>query len=249
MLPASAAAATTSGPAPTPPAAPLPHAARRARTSNPSANGKRHPGGDRAAARSPARSTASRAESTRLTWPMPPDGGPVVGQQDRVGLHRTRTRARRRPGRRACGRHRRASGQPPGRRVVTGASTGRVCTSTPPLIFRNSTRPAGPTGTTSSRSDFFASARRLPSRSPGATTTSVKTSATCSASAPADRPVDRDHPAERGHRVTRMGLAVRIGHRVPRRPPAAIPHGLACLTIATAGSAKSDPPHAASAST
>ena len=64
-----------------------------------------------------------------------------------------------------------------------GASSRSACwASTPPLISRNSTPAGRGPATTSSRSDFFAvSTSRLPSRKPGATSTSVNTSATCSA--------------------------------------------------------------------
>ncbi len=72
------------------------------------------------------------------------DGGAVGGEQDRVGLHRPAGL----PGEREVGEHvgrgRLAGGQrpaSPGRR--RGASTwSRICTRTPPLICRNSRRPA-----------------------------------------------------------------------------------------------------------
>ena len=115
-------------------------------TSQPSGNGKNaseaatDPG-----TRSPARATASRAESTRLTWPIPtPTVAPSGRQQDRVGLHRPA----RPPGERQVGEHLgSATGSPVARVHSTGRPRGastasRCCTSSPPEIGRSSRRPA-----------------------------------------------------------------------------------------------------------
>ena len=101
------------------------------------------------AARSPARETASRAESTRLTWPMPT---PTVAPPEASRIALDFTDAARPPGegqvgagpRRAAGPGLQLPGRPGRRRAASTRSA--VCTSSPPSIRRNSRRPPGPAG-------------------------------------------------------------------------------------------------------
>ncbi len=95
------------------------------------------------------------------------------------------------------------------------------------------------------------STSRLPSRKPGATSTSVNTSATCSAIATVTGRLTAITPpnADTGSQALALRCASATGSAASGAPTA-IPHGLECLTTATAGSAKSDTiRYAASAST
>ena len=74
-----------------------------------------------------------------------------------------------------------------------------------------------------------------PSSNPGASTTSVNTSATCSAIAALTGRFAAITPpnAETGSQACALRCASAMS------APTAMPHGLACLMIATAGAAKS----------
>lgn len=74
-----------------------------------------------------------------------------------------------------------------------------------------------------------------PGSKSGATTTSVKTSATCSAIATVTGPLVAITPpnAETGSQACAFACASAMS------VPTAIPHGLACLMMATAGASKS----------
>ena len=101
---------------------------------------------------------------------------------------------------------------------------------------RNSATPAGPSGQTSRRMFFFTvSSSTASSSKAGATSTSVKMSATCRAiSAVTGRLVAITPPyADSGSQACALRCASAMS------APTAMPHGLACLMIATHGSAKS----------
>ena len=143
--------------------------------------------GDRA--RRPARrpaSTASRHESTRLTWPMPtPTVAPPAAS--RIALDFTARQARQANARSAsvassagvAGRQR------PGRRVVAAARRrGRACLHQQPAADRpelDAARRVGRRDAAPGCSSCRCSTSTAPSSYAGATITSVKTSATCSA--------------------------------------------------------------------
>ena len=200
----------------------------------------RRPPSPGALARRPA-ATASRAgvdavdlahadaDRRRRPWPAGSRWTSPRGRRARRtrGRRGSRRRRRRRPrGSSSPGRRRRRRR---GRRPASARrrETGRI-----------STRPCAGArrGARSSRMFFFSrSSSSASSSKPGATTTSVKTSATWLGHRSRHRAVGRDHAAERRHRVARVRPAVRLGDVGAD----AMPHGLACLMMATAGSAKS----------
>ena len=158
-------------------------------TSRPSGKGKK--ASDAAAAprarSSPARDTASRAASTRLTWPMPmPTAAPSLAS--RIALDfgaRTARQAKARSSIVAA-----STAEPATRRQVAGSSPSALRSSapwskTPPEIGRRSTQPRSGRGWARRIRKPLRSPRMLNAASsyPGATTTSVKTSAIASAMA------------------------------------------------------------------
>jgi hypothetical protein len=119
--------------------------------------------------------------------------------------------------------------------------------SRPPEIGRVSTEPDGASGTTSRRMFFLA--RRISSASgskPVATTTSVNTGAICAAAAAVITPLAAITPPN----ALTGSVAWARACASATSAPTAMPHGLACLMIATAGPSWSQAArHAASAST
>ena len=141
-----AAAATTSSSRTDPPGWTTARTPASSSTCSPSANGKNaSDAATEPAARSPARATASRAESTRLTCPMPT---PTVARSwaSRIALlftARTARQAKTRSSRPAA-----SSGSPVASVQVVGSSPGAssrslTCSSRPPLIGRISAPGAG----------------------------------------------------------------------------------------------------------
>ena len=171
-------------------------------------------------ARSPALRTAIQDASTRDIWPAPiPTVAPSLHQDDRVRLHAPRDR----PGElevaptpAAVGsrretdlpvaarlRARRRGPAPAPRRAACGRPS-------PPAATRRADDPQVRPGGERRRAH-----RR---RTPGAITTSVKTSRIASAAATVARAVEGDDPAERAHRVAReRGLGTRRRRSPARR--------------------------------
>src|SRR6478752_3935183 len=245
LTPPASAAAITSGSRTEPPGWTMARTPAAMRISGPSANGKN--ASDAATdplARSPARSTASRAESTRFTCPMPmPTDAPPAAS--RIAFDFTDRQARQAKARSV--RVASSTGSPAARVQFAGSSPGasirsRVWASTPPEMPRNSTGSGAVcAGITSSRMFFLrVSTATASSAKPGARTTSVNTSAICSAMATVTGRLAAITPpkADTGSHSWASRWARAISSSVPPAI-AAMPHGLACLMTATAGSVKS----------
>ena len=158
-MPAASAAAITSASRTEPPGWATARTPASMSTCRPSGNGKNaSDAATEPAARSPARATARRAESTRFTWPIPtPTVAPPAASRialdltDRTARQANTRSARSAPSRAAPQASRHAAGSSP------GASTpSRICTSTPPETGRHSAGSGRNAGARSSRMFFFA---------------------------------------------------------------------------------------------
>src|ERR1700722_15374995 len=201
-----------------------------ARISKPSGNGKYASlAAPEPAARSPARSTARRAESTRLTWPMPtPTEAPPEASRmafDLTARHAFQAKAR-------SASWAGPAGGPALSSQFAGSSPGSATRSTdwsriPPLTGRHST-PSVVSGAAQRSRRTFLLADRMSSASsskPGATTTSVNTSAICRARSAVTGPLAAMTPpkAETGSHALALACAGgRVGVHV-----VVVRHGLA----------------------
>ena len=206
-----------------------------------------------AAPRVLARSTARRQESRRLTWPMPtPTVAPSWASSTALDLAaRTARHAKARSARTAS-----SAAGPAARVQVAGSSpsastASAICSSMPPETCLASTASRRKPSGRLSRRRFFLAERisRASGSNAGATTTSVNTSFTWAAMAAVTGRLAAITPpnAETGSHA--WALACACAMSVPSSVTAR-PHGLACLTIATAGTGWSKAARtAASAST
>jgi hypothetical protein len=186
VTPAFSAAAMTSASRTEPPGCTIARTPASTSTSRPSGNGKNASDAPtEPLARSPARETASRDESTRLTWPMPtPTVAPSAASRIAFDLTERSERHANSRSRRVCS----SAGVPVASVHDAGSSPGAliastVCTSTPPEIWRNSIGAGRSIAGSFSSRMFFLRCRisRASASKSGASTTSVNTSAICSA--------------------------------------------------------------------
>ena len=194
-------------------------------------------------ARSPARETASRQESTRFTWPMPmPTEAPSLASRIAFDFTaRQAFHAKARSARTSSG-----AASPVASVQVDGSSPSAStwstrCISTPPLIPRNSTGSGCSSGGHTQDPDVLATPGQdcrtstAPSSYAGATITSVNVSRSCSAIATETGRLTAITPPNAD--VGSHSFAWRCASATSA--PTAMPHGFACLMIATAGSVKS----------
>src|ERR1019366_8529822 len=246
VIPAAVAASMTSGSRTDPPGATTARTPASNSTWSPSAKGMNASDAatEPAARSTPALVTASWQESTRLTWPIPtPTLAPPLTSRMALDLTaRTARQANRRsasvavPAGSPHTSCQREGSSPPVSPSTTASILSRVCIKTPPLTGRKSTSSprSMPSGSFRRRIAFLR--LRISSASgskAGATTTSVNTVATCSAiAAVTGRLVATTPPnADWGSHAWASRYAWAMS------APTAIPQGLACLMMATAGSA------------